>query len=142
MNINNFILNNSLQFDPEKNQISKRDSSLNYYINPRKFLTFAHHDNNGSLSAELYGAYPITPQVHVFSGINRSISDSITNKKTLGIAYESCCWAVRFAHWKNSSGDQFNALELVLKGLASTSTSLATRLESDIPNYLADLDDL
>ena len=142
LNINKFSLNNSLQFDPEKNQISKRDSSINYYINPRKFLTFAHHDNNGSLSAELYGSYPITPQVHVFSGINHSISDSITNKKTLGIAYESCCWAVRFAHWKNSSGDQFNKLELVLKGLASTSKTMADRLEEDIPNYLADLDDL
>jgi LPS-assembly protein len=142
LKFNNFSLNNSLQYDPQKNQINKRDNSLNYFINPRKFLTLAHHDDNGILSAELYGSYPITPNIHVFAGVNRSISNSTTNKKTAGIAYESCCWAVRFAHFKNTSGDNVNKVELVLKGLASTSTAMSKRLDEDIPNYLANLDDL
>jgi LPS-assembly protein len=141
-----FTFNNSLQYDPETNKIDKRDSSMSYILNPRKFLTLAHHDDNTIKSAELYGAYPITQQVHVFAGINRSITDSITNKETTGIAYESCCWALRLAHFKKHIGgndyDYVTNFELVLKGLATTSPGLARRLEDEVPNYLANLNDL
>ena len=141
----NFTFNNALQYDPETNKIDKRDSSVSYILNPRKFLTLAHHDNAGVKSAELYGAYPITQKVHVFAGLNRSITDSITNKETTGVAYESCCWALRLAHFKEHvSGNDYNyvtSFELVLKGLATTSPSLSRRLEDEVPNYLANLDD-
>jgi len=144
--LDDLSFNNSLEFDPETNKIDKRDSSINYILNPRKFLTLAHHDDNGTKSAELYGAYPITQNVHVFAGINRSITNSITNKETTGIAYESCCWALRLAHFKKHiSGNDYDYVtnfELVLKGLASTSPGLAARLEEEVPNYLANLKDL
>jgi len=144
LTMRDFAFNNSLQYDPKTNKISKRSSSIGYILNPRKFLTLAHHDDNGKKSAELYGAYPLTKKIHIFAGINRSISDSITNKETTGIAYESCCWALRLAHFKKYvSGDYDDVikLELVLKGLASTSSDLYKRLEEDVPNYLANLDD-
>ena len=145
VSFDNFTFNNALQYDPETNKIDKRDSSMSYILNPRKFLTLAHHDDNTIKSAELYGAYPITQQVHVFAGINRSITDSITNKETTGIAYESCCWALRLAHFKKHvSGNDYDYVtnfELVLKGLATTSPSLYKRLEDEVPNYLANLDD-
>ncbi|HIF48100.1 MAG TPA: LPS-assembly protein LptD [Candidatus Thioglobus sp.] len=144
--LDDLSFNNSLEFDPETNKIDKRDSSMSYILNPRKFLTLAHHDDNGTKSAELYGAYPITQNVHVFAGINRSITNSITNKETTGIAYESCCWALRLAHFKKHiSGNDYDYItnfELVLKGLASTSPGLAARLEEEVPNYLANLKDL
>jgi len=143
--LDNFTFNNALQYDPETNKIDKRDSAITYQLNPRKFLTIAHHDDNGTKSAELYGAFPINTKVHVFAGINRSITDSITNKETIGIAYESCCWAVRLAHFKKhiSGGDYdyVTDFELVLKGLTTTSPGLSKRLEEEIPNYLANLDD-
>jgi len=139
---NDLNFNNSFQYDPQKNQIDKRDSSISYLLNSRKFITLAHHDNNGALSAEMYGAYPISPEIHLFGGVNRSISESLTSQRNAGIVYESCCWAVRFAHNKNTSGNITNEIELVLKGLASTSKALSTRLEKEIPNYLANLDDL
>ena len=143
--LNDFTFNNALQYDPETNKIDKRDSSVSYILNPRKFLTLAHHDNAGVKSAELYGAYPITQKVHVFAGLNRSITDSITNKETTGVAYESCCWALRLAHFKKHiSGNDYDYVtnfELVLKGLASTSPGLSRRLEDEMPNYLANLDD-
>ena len=144
--LDDFTFNNTLQYDPETNKVDKRDSSMSYLLSPRKFLTLAHHDDNGAKSAELYGAYPITPKVHVFAGLNRSITDSITNKETTGVAYESCCWALRLAHFKKHiSGNDYDYVtnfELVLKGLASTSPGLSRRLEDEMPNYLANLDDL
>jgi LPS-assembly protein len=150
--LNDFTFNNALQYDPETNKIDKRDSSVSYILNPRKFLTLAHHydrANSDPKSIELYGAYPLTPQVHVFAGINRS-QNQITNnwttsKETTGVAYESCCWALRLAHFKKSIAindyEYATSFELVLKGLATTSPSLSRRLEDEVPNYLANLDD-
>ena len=150
--LNDFTFNNALQYDPETNKIDKRDSSVRYILNPRKFLTLAHHydrANSDPKSIELYGAYPLTQQVHVFAGINRS-QNQITNnwttsKETTGVAYESCCWALRLAHFKKSIAindyEYATSFELVLKGLATTSPSLSRRLEDEVPNYLANLDD-
>lgn len=150
--LNDFTFNNVLQYDPETNKIDKRDSSVSYILNPRKFLTLAHHydrTNSDPKSIELYGAYPLTQQVHVFAGINRSQNQATsawtTSKETTGIAYESCCWALRLAHFKKHMGstgyDYVTNFELVLKGLATTSPSLYKRLEDEVPNYLANLDD-
>ncbi|WPE18812.1 LPS-assembly protein LptD [Candidatus Thioglobus autotrophicus] len=152
MSLSDFSFNNTLQYDPETNKIDKRDSSASYILNPRKFLTLAHHydrANSDPKSIELYGAYPLTQKVHVFAGINRSQNQATsawtTSKETTGIAYESCCWALRLAHFKKHMGstgyDYVTNFELVLKGLASTSPSLYKRLEDEVPNYLANLDD-
>jgi len=142
---NDYTFNNEFQYNPETSKIDKRDSAITYSLSPRKFLTIAHHDDQGKKSVELYGAYPVFNNVHIFTGINRSLTDSITNKETTGIAYESCCWAVRLAHFKeylgNDNYDYVTNFELVLKGLASSTPELARRLEKNIPNYLANLDD-
>ena len=155
--LDDFTINNTLQYDPETNKIDKRDSSMSYLLNPRKFLTLAHHYERVSddpKSIELYGAYPVTQNVHVFAGINKSqnkvTGNWTTSKETTGVAYESCCWALRLAHFKkhisteNSITDYeyTTSFELVLKGLATTSPSLSRRLEDEVPNYLANLDDL
>ncbi len=138
------VLNTEIQYDPETNQIDKKDSSIAYKIDGRQFLTLVHHDSSSEESAELYGAYPLTDRVHVFAGVNRSLSSDLTNKQVGGVAYESCCWALRLAHFKEYSGsdyDHVTEVELVFKGLASTTPSLRNKLQKDIPNYLADLDD-
>ncbi len=144
--LDNFKVNNSLQYDPETNKIDTLDSSMSYLLNSRQFLTLAHHNDNGTKTIELYGAYPMTQNLHIFAGINRSISHSTTNKLIAGLAYESCCWAVRLAHSKqhisSNNYDDVSSIELVLKGLASTSPNLAKRLEEAVPNYLANLNDL
>lgn len=146
---NDLNFNNSFQWDPEKNQNKKRHSSISYILNSRKFITLAHYDDNGVLSAEMYGAYPVTSEIHLFAGLNKTmrneskgLSKSVTNRRNAGIVYESCCWAVRFAHNRNTNSDITNEIEFVLKGLASTSKALSIRLEKQIPNYLANLDDL
>jgi len=143
--LDNYTFNNTFQYNPETKKLDKNDSAITYLLSPRNFLTVAHHDDQGKKSVELYGAYSILDNVHIFAGINRSLTDSTTNKETTGIAYESCCWALRLAHFKKHlSGDDYDNItkfELVLKGLASSAPKLAGRLEKNIPNYLANLDD-
>ena len=139
--LNNLTFNNSLQYNPETSRIDNLDSSVGYVVNPRKFITLAYHDNNSTESVEAYGAYPITQKIHIFTGMNYSITDSLLNKSTSGVAYDSCCWALRFVFFDKNGDDESFGLELVFKGLATTSPSLSRRLEDEIPNYLANLDD-
>jgi len=145
ISLDDFTFNNALQYNPETSKLDKRDSAVTYSLSPRKFLTIAHHDDQGKKSVELYGAYPVSNNMHIFAGINRSLTDSITYKETTGIAYESCCWAVRLAHFKKhisaSDYDYVTNFELVLKGLSTTDRGLSKRLEENIPHYLASLDD-
>jgi LPS-assembly protein len=137
--------NGSIQYNPQTNTLSNLNSSATYWSNPRKFLTLARHNSNNDISAELYGSHPISSNMHIFAGINQSLTESITKKETVGVAYESCCWALRLAHFKKHlSGNDYDYVtkfELVLKGLASSTPELARRLEKNIPNYLANLDD-
>jgi LPS-assembly protein len=139
--LNNLTLNNGLQYNPETNTVDQYDSTITYKINSRKFLTLAHQNDNGIKSAEIYSVYPINQQIHVLAGGNYSITNSTMDKTTAGIVYESCCWAVRLVYFDENNNDESISLELVLKGLATTSPSLYKRLEKDIPNYLANLDD-
>jgi LPS-assembly protein len=139
--LNNLAFNNALQYNPETNTVDQHDSTITYMINSRKFLTLAHHNDNGIKSAEIYSVYPINQQIHVLAGGNYSITNSTMDKTTAGIVYDSCCWAVRLVYFDENNNDESISLELVLKGLATTSPSLYKRLEEDIPNYLANLDD-
>ena len=79
----------------------------------------------------------------VFGGLDKTTSTGITNSETSGIAYESCCWSLRLAHFKEStSSEKYNygtRMELLLNGLGSTSSSLSNRIERKVPGYSANL---
>ena len=57
-----------------------------------------------------------------------------------GVTYESCCWAMRLAHFR-ANLDHGTAFELILKGIGSTSTNLGRRIKDNIPYYEANLDE-
>jgi LPS-assembly protein len=118
---------------------------MSFILNPREFLTLARRYDGTQESTDLSGSYQLYPNIHIFASLNHSNTDSITNKETAGIAYESCCWALRLAHFKTHTGDgDYNystKFELVLKGLATTSPSLSKRLEDEVPNYLVNLNE-
>ena len=81
--------------------------------------------------------------MHLFGGLDRTTSTGVTNAETTGIAYESCCWALRLAHFKEDNGsggyNYSTGIELVLSGLGSTATPLKDRIEDKIPDYNANL---
>ncbi|SVB89823.1 uncharacterized protein METZ01_LOCUS242677, partial [marine metagenome] len=66
-------------------------------------------------------------------------------KQTIGIAYESCCWSLRLAHFKEDGSEglgNYNystGFELVFPGLGSTATPLKNHIEGNIPYYQANL---
>ena len=121
----------------------KNRIGFNYKPHPRKFISVVHKDDGSDRSLELSGSYPISNKIHIFAGIDKSLTTGVMNKETTGIAYESCCWAARLAHFKTSSGtgyDYGTGLELVFKGLGSTDTYVRNKIEKRLPEYKVTLD--
>ena len=147
LSINKFILSSSAQFNPDTSKVVKRKNTVSYTPSSRKFiaLEFSKTGIDGVVTEteKLYGAYPLTDSIHLFGGLEKTISTGITNAETTGIAYESCCWAFRLAHFKDDNGsgghNYSTGAELVLTGLGSTSSPLKDKIENKIPGYSAKL---
>ena len=143
MAVNNFSLSSAAQFNPDTSKIVKKENTITYSQSSRMFVSMSFIDEGSKETEKFYGAYPITDSVHVFGGLDKTTSTGVTNSETTGIAYESCCWAFRLAHFKedNSSGgyNYGTGMELVLTGLGSTSSPLRDKIENKIPGYSAKL---
>jgi len=144
LTLDKFTFNHAIQYDPDAQSVVRSNSALRYTFNPQKRLSLTHENDAGKRTVGIYGAYPVTQKIHLFAGINHSLSDKITNRKTIGFAYDACCWAVRVAHFDEYTNvgihDKVTKFEFVLKGLTSSDSALAARLEKEIPNYLVNLE--
>jgi len=144
-----YVIKNSAQFNPDTSKIVKKENSLSYVSNPTKFITVSVNkvgvDGQVTETEKLYGAYPLTDTIHFFGGLDKNTSSGVINSETTGIAYESCCWSFRIAHFKqdNKLGlggfDYSTGMELVLKGLGSTSSPLKGKIEANVLGYRAKL---
>ena len=147
LSINKFSLSSAAQFNPDTSKIVKRTNTISYNPSSRKFITLGFSktgiDGVVTETEKLYGAYPLTGSIHLFGGLEKTISTGITNAETTGIAYESCCWAFRLAHFKDDNGsgghNYSTGMELILTGLGSTSSPLNGKIEGKIPGYKANL---
>ena len=137
----------AIQYDPKASKIKKTDLSIIYKHHPRAFVSVKHSDDNSSRTLNLNGAYPINNKIHLFGGIDKSLSSGIINKQTSGVAYEDCCWSARLAHFKEildsstASYDYSTGFEIIFKGLGSTDTNLRNHIQSNLPEYKAFLSD-
>ena len=143
-----FTLSTKVQFNPDKSQVSRKENKISYSPEARKFISLSYSDDSLKRYGKIYGSYPITSKVHTFGGLDREItklsSKGITKTYTSGLAYESCCWVFRLAHFQEDTGQGNNSnnystgFELILKGLGSTSTPLKGRIENNIKGYNSD----
>jgi LPS-assembly protein len=140
--VNQFVFNTDIQFNPDTSKIVKRTNGVSYKSNPRKFITLAYNDKGTKTSGTIYGAFPLNDSIHLFGGLDKVFSTGVKNKETAGIAYESCCWATRLVHFKEYNGSTYSystGIELVFKGLGSTSSSIRKHVQNNIPYYQANL---
>jgi len=140
----NIVFTNDIQFDPDKNEIIKKRNSISYKLTPKKFISISLTDEGEEETAEIYGSFPINNSFHIFGALNKITSSGFIKQETTGIAYESCCWAARIAHFKDGSGGSTDygyttGFEVVFKGLGSTATPLKGRIEGNIPYYSSKL---
>jgi len=138
-----YVISSLAQYNPSTSKIVKKENSLTYTSNSRKFITLSVSDEGTKETDKFYGAYPLTDSIHLFGSLDKTTSTGITNSETTGIAYESCCWALRVAHFKtNNGGNGYNystGFELVFAGLGSTDSPLKGKIEDNIPGYTARL---
>ena len=143
MAVNDFSISSAAQFSPKTSKVVKKENTIAYSPSSRKFVSLSFIDEGTKETEKFYGSYPITDSIHVFGGLDKTTTTGVTNSETSGIAYESCCWSLRVAHFKDStSSDKYNygtRMELVLNGLGSTSSSLSKKIERKIPGYSATL---
>jgi len=141
--ISNLTFGSAVQFNPDSSSITKKENSLSYILHPRKFVSIILSDEGTKKTRKIYGSYPLNNSIHLFGGLDKTTSTGVTNAETTGIAYESCCWALRLAHFKEDNGvggyNYSTGVELVLSGLGSTATPLKDRIEANIPDYYANL---
>jgi len=141
--VGKYVFGSAAQFNPDTSKIVKKENRLTYTSNSRKFITLSASDEGTKQTRRLYGAYPLTDSIHLFGGLDKITSTGITTSEASGIAYESCCWAFRIAHFKldnDSNGYNYStSAELILTGLGSTSSPLNGRIESYVPGYVANL---
>jgi len=145
--ISNLTFGSAVQYNPDQSSIVKKENSLSYILNPRKFVSISLSDDGTDRIGKIYVVYPLNDSIHLFGGFDKTItkatSAGVVNSETSGIAYESCCWAARLAHFKDDNGaggyNYSTGFELVLTGLGSTATPLKSRIENKIPDYNANL---
>ena len=143
--VNNFSLSSAAQFNPDTSKIVKKENIITYSPSSRKFVSLSFIDEGTKETEKIYGAYPLTDKIHIFGGRDKTTSSGILNNETSGIAYESCCWAFRIAHFKEDNGlgtgghNYSTGMELVLTGLGSTSSPLKGKIEGNILGYTAKL---
>ena len=136
-----------VQIDPKTAKINKSEVNFKYKPHDRKFVSLSHKETGTERTLNLSGAYPINNKFHLFAGVDKSLTTGIINKETTGIAYEDCCWSARIGHFKETfvnnvaNYDYSTGFELSFKGLGSSDTYLRNRIETNLPDYMADLDE-
>ena len=136
--INDFVTYAKLQYDPKDLSLAKNRIGFSYKPHPRKFISIIHKDDGSDRNLNLSGASPISNKIHIFGGIDKSLTTGKKNNETFGIAYESCCWSARLAHFKTSIDvgyDYSTGFELVFKGLGTTDTYVRNKIEKRLPEY-------
>ena len=69
-----YVITNSAQFNPETTKLVKRENSITYTSNSRKFITLSYSDAGTKQTEKLYGAYPVTDSIHLFGGLDKTHS--------------------------------------------------------------------
>jgi len=148
--VDQFVFNSEIQYNPDISTITKRTNEISYKSNQRKFISLSYTNDGSKKTSKIYGSFPINDSFHLFGGLDKTTSTGVINKETTGVAYESCCWAMRLVHFKEDNGSSTETnknynystgFELLFKGLGSTSSNIGEHIESNIPNYVAKLDE-
>jgi len=90
--------------------------------------------------AEFSLGWPLTDRWSFVGQLEYSLRDDTSIERLLGVQYESCCWAARFATERSVSNrdgsrDTTVLLQLEFKGLAGLGSDARGRFENDILGY-------
>ncbi|MBX2835495.1 MAG: LPS assembly protein LptD [Gammaproteobacteria bacterium] len=141
----NWIAKSSLQWNPDDDRTVRGSLLLSYRPGPDRIVNFAHRNVNTGNTAEteqldISALWPIADNWRLAGRWNFSLDADKSIESVLGLEYESCCWAMRFAarRYISAGGTDTDTnlyLQLVLKGLAPLGQNYGALLENSILGY-------
>lgn len=142
----NWFARGQMQWNPDNTNTVRGSVLLSYRPDEKRILNFAHRTvNNGIENTEteqldVSALWPIGNSWRLASRWNYSIDADRSLESLLGVEYDSCCWALRFAarRFIADDGDSHETnlyLQLVLKGLAPVGQNYGALLENAILGY-------
>lgn len=142
---NNWAFRSSLQWNGDENRTSRSSALLSYRPAENKIFNLGHRRVDTGSSAEteqidLSVIWPIEDRWRVAARWNYSIAGNTSLESLLGLQFEDCCWALRFAVRRfitdDGSDHETNYhIQLVLKGLAPLGENVGELLEAGVLGY-------
>jgi len=135
-----------IQYNTKDNTTNKSQSRLDYLFGNNQTIQLNHRytRNVSGISLEqasLLTNIAISKNWHLVGRVTQDLQQKRSIESYLGLQYESCCWAVRFAYHRHinsnldelnmnsESRDEFNSgfmIEFVTKGLSGNQQSIDT----------------
>jgi len=142
---NDWDFTGKMQWNPDDRQTVRGSMLVSYRPEPNKIINFGHRIVNTVRRGEneqldFSVLWPIKNNWVVAGRWNYSLDADQSIETLLGLQYDSCCWAARFAAKRfvtndGSDHDTTLFLQLVLKGLAPIGQSYGGLLEDAILGY-------
>jgi len=140
----------SLQWNPDANTTVRGSVLLSYRPSDGRLLNLAHRVVNTGTRVDteqidLSALWPLGESWRLAGRWNYSLDQRVGIESLVGLEYESCCWALRFAARRYIADDGLDHstsayLQLVLKGLAPVGQNYGALLEDAILGYRDELD--
>ncbi len=134
-----------MQWSPNNDSTVRGSILLSYRPADGRLINFAHRTVNTDSTAEtdqldVSALWPISNSLRLAGRWNYSLDADRSLESLLGVEYDSCCWAFRFAARRYISDDGNDHetklyFELVLKGLAPIGQNYGALLENTILGY-------
>lgn len=141
----NWVVRSNIQYNADTRVTARSSALLSYQPDPDHILNFAHRNVATGSSAETEQVdfsfvWQIKDQWRFAGRWNYSLDSNSSIENMLGLEYESCCWAFRFAARRYVSDDGLDHdrsyyFQLVLKGLAPVGDNVGELFGAGVLGY-------
>lgn len=142
---NYWFARGQMQWNPDTSTTVRSSALLSYRPDENRIINFAHRGVNTGSSAETEQLdfsvlWPLHDNWRFAGRWNYSLDANRSLESLLGVEYDNCCWALRFAarRFIDDDGESHETnlyLQLVLKGLAPVGQNYGALLENAILGY-------
>ncbi len=138
---NDWVVKSNIQWDPYTSNTIRSSVQFSYRANESQLFNMAHRRIKDKTEQVDFSAFwPISKRWKASGRWNYSLDSNKSIETTVGLEYESCCWAFRFATRRYISDNGLDHetnyfVELILKGLAPVGDNVGELLASGVLGY-------